>query len=124
VLSPTGIQPISVETIDPRPDPRADLGGKSRWYHFQWAAKSVITRPSGGMTLPSRGYVQIAGYPGSNPSLSPRRRRGVRKVYNAGGAADAIDDREEDCESFRMVTPPRSRPPIRENVDSIGEDDA
>jgi len=41
--------------------PRADLGGKSRWYHFEWAAKSVITRPSGGMTLPGRGYVQITG---------------------------------------------------------------
>ena len=41
--------------------PRADLGGKSRWYHFQWAAKSVITQPSGGMKLPGRGYVQITG---------------------------------------------------------------
>jgi len=41
--------------------PRADLGGKSRWYHFQWAAKSVITRPSGGMKLPGPGYVQITG---------------------------------------------------------------
>jgi sulfane dehydrogenase subunit SoxC len=29
--------------------PRADLGGKSRWYHFQWATKSVITRPSAGL---------------------------------------------------------------------------
>ena len=25
--------------------PRADVGGKSRWYHFQWATKSVITSP-------------------------------------------------------------------------------
>src|SRR5215510_11747445 len=41
--------------------PRADLGGKSRWYHFEWAAKSVITQPSGGMKLPGRGYVQITG---------------------------------------------------------------
>jgi sulfane dehydrogenase subunit SoxC len=41
--------------------PRADLGGKSRWYHFQWAAKSVITRPSGGLKLPGPGYVQITG---------------------------------------------------------------
>src|SRR5260221_13571509 len=41
--------------------PRADLGGKSRWYHFEWAAKSVITQPSGGMMLPGRGYVQITG---------------------------------------------------------------
>src|SRR5712672_456089 len=41
--------------------PRVDLGGKSRWYHFEWAAKSVITQPSGGMMLPGRGYVQITG---------------------------------------------------------------
>ena len=27
---------------------RPDLGGKARWYHFQLAPKSVITRPSGG----------------------------------------------------------------------------
>jgi sulfane dehydrogenase subunit SoxC len=40
---------------------RADLDGNSRWYHFQWAAKSVITRPSSGMKLPRRGYVQITG---------------------------------------------------------------
>src|SRR5258705_670136 len=41
--------------------PRADLGGKSRWYHFEWAAKSVITRPSGGLKLAGPGYVQITG---------------------------------------------------------------
>src|ERR1700676_4039659 len=41
--------------------PRADLGGKSRWYHFQWAPKSVITRPSAGMKIPGRGYVEITG---------------------------------------------------------------
>jgi len=41
--------------------PRADLGGKSRWYHFQWAPKSVITQPSGGLKIPGRGYVQITG---------------------------------------------------------------
>jgi len=40
---------------------RADLDGKSRWHHFEWAAKSVITRPSGGMKLPRQGYVQITG---------------------------------------------------------------
>ena len=27
---------------------RADIGGKSRWYHFEWGPKSVITRPSAG----------------------------------------------------------------------------
>jgi sulfane dehydrogenase subunit SoxC len=41
--------------------PREDLGGKSRWYHFQLQAKSVITRPSAGMKIPGRGYVQITG---------------------------------------------------------------
>jgi len=41
--------------------PRADVGGKSRWYHFEWATKSVITRPSGGMKLLRPGYVQITG---------------------------------------------------------------
>ncbi len=40
---------------------RPDIGGKSRWYHFQWAPKSVITRPSAGLTMPARGYVEITG---------------------------------------------------------------
>jgi sulfane dehydrogenase subunit SoxC len=39
---------------------RPDLGGKARWYHFQWAPKSVITRPSAGMEM-RKGYVQITG---------------------------------------------------------------
>jgi sulfane dehydrogenase subunit SoxC len=41
--------------------PRADVGGKSRWYHFEWAVKSVITRPSAGLKIPGPGYVQITG---------------------------------------------------------------
>jgi sulfane dehydrogenase subunit SoxC len=40
--------------------PRADLGGKARWYHFQFGPKSVITRPSAGLKL-AQGYVQITG---------------------------------------------------------------
>jgi len=40
--------------------PRPDLGGKSRWYHFQWGPKSVITRPSAGMEM-RKGYAQITG---------------------------------------------------------------
>jgi sulfane dehydrogenase subunit SoxC len=40
---------------------RADIGGKSRWYHFEWAPKSVITRPSAGMKIPRPGYVEITG---------------------------------------------------------------
>ena len=41
--------------------PRPDLGGKSRWHHFQMAAKSVITRPSSGNKLPGPGYYEITG---------------------------------------------------------------
>jgi sulfane dehydrogenase subunit SoxC len=41
--------------------PRADLNGKSRWYHFQFGPKSVITRPSAGLTVARPGYVQITG---------------------------------------------------------------
>jgi sulfane dehydrogenase subunit SoxC len=40
---------------------RADIGNKSRWYHFEWGPKSVITRPSAGLAIPSKGYVQITG---------------------------------------------------------------
>ena len=40
---------------------RNDIGGKSRWYHFEWGPKSVITRPSAGLKIPSRGYVEITG---------------------------------------------------------------
>src|SRR6185295_14100830 len=39
---------------------RKDIGDKARWYHFQWATKSLITRPSAGMQMP-KGYVQITG---------------------------------------------------------------
>jgi sulfane dehydrogenase subunit SoxC len=41
--------------------PRADLDGKARWYHFQFGPKSVITRPSAGLKIPGRGYVEITG---------------------------------------------------------------
>jgi sulfane dehydrogenase subunit SoxC len=40
---------------------RADVGNKARWYHFEWATKSVITSPSGGQKIPAKGYVQITG---------------------------------------------------------------
>jgi len=40
---------------------RPDIGGKARWYQFQWGPKSVITRPSAGMAIPGKGYVQITG---------------------------------------------------------------
>jgi len=41
--------------------PRPDLGNKSRWYHFQMAVKSVITRPSAGLKLPGPGFYEITG---------------------------------------------------------------
>ena len=41
--------------------PRPDLGGKSRWHHFQMAVKSVITRPSAGLKLPGPGFYEITG---------------------------------------------------------------
>jgi sulfane dehydrogenase subunit SoxC len=41
--------------------PRDDIGGKSRWYHFEMGPKSVITRPSAGLSIPRKGYVQITG---------------------------------------------------------------
>ena len=40
---------------------RPDIGGKSRWYHFQFGPKSLITRPSAGLAMPGKGYVQITG---------------------------------------------------------------
>jgi len=41
--------------------PRGDLDGKSRWYHYDWAVKSVITSPSAGQKPLRPGYVQITG---------------------------------------------------------------
>jgi sulfane dehydrogenase subunit SoxC len=41
--------------------PRDDIGGKARWYHFEMGPKSVITRPSAGLSIPRKGYVQITG---------------------------------------------------------------
>ena len=40
---------------------RPDIGGKARWYHFQFGPKSIITRPSAGLQMPGKGYVQITG---------------------------------------------------------------
>jgi sulfane dehydrogenase subunit SoxC len=39
---------------------RPDIGMKSRWYHFAFGPKSVITRPSAGLEM-RRGYNQITG---------------------------------------------------------------
>ncbi|MBI2815732.1 MAG: sulfite dehydrogenase [Acidobacteria bacterium] len=37
------------------------LDGKARWFQFQTGPKSVITFPSGGQRLPSRGFYEITG---------------------------------------------------------------
>jgi len=41
--------------------PRPDLSGKSRWYNFEMAPKSVMTRPSSGHKLPGTGFYEITG---------------------------------------------------------------
>jgi len=51
---------------------RPDIGGKARWYHYQWAPKSVITRPSAGMEMPGKGYVQITGLAWSGAGVISR----------------------------------------------------
>jgi sulfane dehydrogenase subunit SoxC len=40
---------------------RPNLDGKSLWYNFELGPKSVITFPSGGQRLDSRGYYEITG---------------------------------------------------------------
>lgn len=50
---------------------RPDIGGKSRWYHFQWGPKSVITRPSAGMEM-RKGYTQITGLAWSGAGIITR----------------------------------------------------
>jgi len=52
---------------------RADLDGKSRWYHFEWAPKSVITRPSAGMKIPpARDMSRLPAWLGPVGARSPR----------------------------------------------------
>ena len=41
--------------------PRLMADGKARWFQFEMGPKSVITRPSGGQRLPSRGFYEITG---------------------------------------------------------------
>jgi sulfane dehydrogenase subunit SoxC len=41
--------------------PSVHPDGTSRWFEFELGAKSVITRPSGGQELPSRGFYEITG---------------------------------------------------------------
>ena len=41
--------------------PRLMADGKARWFQFEMGPKSVITSPSGGQRLPSRGFYEING---------------------------------------------------------------
>ena len=52
--------------------PRADLGGKSRWYHFEWGPKSVITRPSAGLAIPARAMSRLPAWRGPAAAWSRR----------------------------------------------------
>ena len=65
-LDPTGVNHAT--TL------RADLGGKSRWFHYEWGPKSVITRPSGGLKILRPGYVEITGL-----------------AWSGGGAVSKVD---------------------------------
>jgi sulfane dehydrogenase subunit SoxC len=65
-LDPTGVNHAT--TL------RADLGGKSRWFHYEWGPKSVITRPSGGLKVLRPGYVEITGL-----------------AWSGGGAVSKVD---------------------------------
>ena len=51
---------------------RPDLGDKARWYHFEMPVKSLITRPSGGQTLPGKGFYEISGLAWSGAGLIRR----------------------------------------------------
>jgi len=65
-LDPSGLNHAAIA--------RADLGGKYRWYHFQWGPKSVITRPSAGTEKLRKGYLQITGL-----------------AWSGGGAVSKVD---------------------------------
>jgi sulfane dehydrogenase subunit SoxC len=65
-VDPTGVNHATIL--------RPDLGGKSRWYHFAWGPKSVITRPSAGLEPLRKGYVQITGL-----------------AWSGGGAVSKVD---------------------------------
>jgi sulfane dehydrogenase subunit SoxC len=82
---------------------RADVGGKSRWYHFEWGPKSVITRPSAGMKMPGRGYVQITGL-----------------AWSGGGKVSKVDVSTDGGRSWKeatLQTPVHTKAHTRFNFD-------
>src|SRR6266850_6551353 len=55
-------QPYLTKTeITAYTQPRPGLKGKALWFDFAMGVKSVITRPSGGQTLPGPGFYEITG---------------------------------------------------------------
>jgi sulfane dehydrogenase subunit SoxC len=82
---------------------RPDIGGKSRWYHFQFGPKSVITRPSAGLKLARRGYVQITGL-----------------AWSGGGVVTKVDvstDGGKSWKEAKLQTPVHSRAHTRFTFD-------
>jgi sulfane dehydrogenase subunit SoxC len=82
---------------------RDDIGGKARWYHFEWGPKSVITRPSAGLAIPGRGYVQITGL-----------------AWSGGGKVSKVDVSTDDGRSWKeatLQTPVHSKAHTRFNFD-------
>ena len=66
---------------------RPDLGGKARWYHFQFGPKSVITRPSAGLKMAGKGYVQITGL-----------------AWSGGGAVKKVDVSTDGGKTWKEAT--------------------
>ena len=63
---------------------RADIGGKARWYHFEWGPKSVITRPS-------------AGLANARPGICPDYRSGLVR-WGQGQQGRCIHRRRQELE--------------------------
>jgi len=82
---------------------RPDIGGKARWYHYQFGPKSVITRPSAGLKMPGKRYVQITGL-----------------AWSGGGVVTKVDVSTDGGKSWReakLQTPVHSRAHTRFTFD-------
>ena len=82
---------------------RPDIGGKARWYHFQFGPKSIITRPSAGLKIPGRGYVEVTGLAWSGGGV-------VKKV-------DVSTDGGRSWKEAKLQTPVHSRAHTRFTFD-------
>ena len=82
---------------------RDDIGGKSRWYHFEQGPKSVITRPSAGVMTLTKGYVQITGL-----------------AWSGGGKISRVDvstDGGKTWQEAKLQTPVHTKAHTRFNFD-------